>query len=314
FERWARHVLLGISPTAESDDSQVPPADRRKDWGGVCRFVNQHRQHEKQYVQQGFHALREVIWTFTRTVSQAFVQDQETDEQVLTHIRRLQQAVRHKPPDLLKREVLTAAGELTKLVEVRSQQQRRRLQQLGEKLKEVEAELGSARKQMALDPLTQLYNRAAFDQHIEQVSAFSLMSGSPACLLMVDIDHFKEINDTYGHRAGDTVIRQVADRTVLTFPGKTDFVARYGGEEFAVILQHVDGEHGRMLAERLLDAVRHTPCTHEGQEVWVTVSLGLAEYRPGESPAMWIERADQGLYEAKRLGRNRLGEMPSHHC
>ncbi len=305
FERWARHVLLGTT-TSEDPAVREEYPDGRRNWGGLHQFVNRHRQHEKNYVVKGFHALRDVIWTFTSTVSQAFIQDQETDAHMQAHIGRLKTAVASKSPEDIKREVLAAAEDLSRLVEDRSQEERRRVEKLGEKLKQVEEELGHTRQQMALDGLTQLYNRAALDQHIEQVSALSILSDSPVCVMMVDIDHFKQVNDTYGHRAGDTVIREIAKRTVLTFPRKTDFVARYGGEEFAIVVQGVDLEAARALGDRLLATVRQTFIEHEDVELSVTVSIGLAEYMRGESSANWIERADQALYRAKQNGRNQL--------
>jgi len=305
FERWARHVLLGTA-TSEDPEAEAAAGDGRRSWGDLCQFVNRHRQHEKTYVVKGFQDLRDVIWTFTSTLSQAFTQDKEHDGRMDSHIGWLRAAVESKTPEEMKREVLVAAEGLGKLVEDRRQQQRARMERLGDKLKEVEAELGYAREQMTLDPLTQLYNRAALDQHIERVSALSVISGFPACLLMIDIDHFKQVNDTYGHRAGDAVIRQLADRTVLTFPRKTDFVARYGGEEFVVLLQDSSLEVGGGLGERLLEAVRQSLFQHEDQELEVTVSVGLAELIPGESSGSWVERADRALYEAKQNGRNQL--------
>jgi len=305
FERWARHVLLGTT-TSEDPEAREEYPDGRRNWGGLNQFVNRHRQQEKNYVVKGFGALRDVIWTFTSTVSQAFIQDQETDGHMQAHIGRLRTAVASKSPDDIKREVLAAAEDLSKLVEDRSQEERRRVERLGEKLKQVEEELGHTRQQMALDALTQLYNRTALDQHLEQVSALGILSDSPVCLMMVDIDYFKHVNDRYGHRAGDTVIREIAKRIVLTFPRKTDFVSRYGGEEFAVVVQGVGLEAARGLGDRLLGAVRQTVVEHEDVELSVTVSIGLAEYLTGESPANWIERADQALYRAKQLGRNQL--------
>ena len=305
FERWARHVLLGTT-TSDDPNAREDYADGRRNWGGLNQFVNRHRQQEKNYVMKGFHALRDVIWTFTSTVSQAFIQDQESDSHMQAHIGRLKIAVASKSPDDLKREVLAAAEDLSKLVEDRSLAERRRVEKLGEKLKQVEDELGQTREQMSLDGLTQLYNRAALDQHLEQVTALSILADSPCCLMMVDIDHFKRVNDSYGHRAGDAVICEIAKRTVLTFPRKTDFVARYGGEEFAVVIQGVGHEAARTLGERLLTAVRQNLIKHEDLELSVTVSIGLAEYLTGESPANWIERADQALYRAKHGGRNQL--------
>ena len=302
FDGWSRHVLLG-SQTSE-DAEQV--TNGRRNWGGICQFVNQHRLQEKNYVVKGFHVLRDVIWAFTRTVSQAFIQDADTDVHMRSHIGRLRSAVATKSPDELKREVLVAAEGLSRLLEDRTHQQRTRMESLGTKLREVEEDLGYARKQMVLDSLTQLYNRAAMDEQIERVCALSVLFSSPACVMMIDIDHFKNVNDTYGHRTGDSVIAEVAKRTVLAFPRKNDFVARYGGEEFAVIVQGISLEDAKGMGDRLLTDVRQDCIAHEGLELWVTVSIGIAGYIPGEPPGGWIERADQALYRAKQNGRNQM--------
>ena len=313
FERWSRHVLLG-TPTSDSPESVEQFANGRRNWGGICQFVNRHRQQEKNHVLKGFRVLRDVIWTFTSTVSQAFVQDTDTDVHMQSHIGRLRLAASTKSPDELKREVLAAAEDLGKLLEDRSAQQRMRMEILGSKLREVEEDLGNAKKQMTLDALTQLYNRAALDEQIQRVCSLSVLSGSPACIIMIDIDHFKNVNDTYGHRAGDSVIAEVAKRTVLTFPRKIDFVSRYGGEEFAVILQGVSLEDAKAMGSRLLAVVGQEGIHHDNLVLWVTVSIGVAQFVPGEPAGSWIERADQALYRAKQNGRNQMcvaGESPS---
>lgn len=305
FDRWSRHVLLG-SQTSDDPEDADQTANGRRNWGGICQFVNKHRQQEKNYVVKGFDVLRDVIWTFTRTVSQAFIQDSDTDVHMQSHIGRLRSAVATKSPEELKREVLAAAEGLSRLLEDRTQQQCTRMESLGTKLREVEEDLGHARKQMALDSLTQLYNRAALDEQMERVCALSVLSSSPACAIMIDIDHFKNVNDTYGHRAGDSVIAEMAKRTVLAFPRKMDFVARYGGEEFAVIVQGTSLEDAKGMSDRLLMEIRQDCMVHEGLELWVTVSIGLAGFIPGEPAGGWIERADQALYRAKQNGRNQI--------
>lgn len=305
FENWSRHVLLG-TPTSDRSEAVEQSVNGRRNWGGLCQFVNRHRQQEKDYVVKGFHVLRDVIWTFTSTVSQAFTQDADTDVHMQSHIGRLRSAVSTKSPDELKREVLAAAEGLSQLLENRTQQQRTRMESLGSKLREVEEDLGQARKLMALDGLTQLYNRAALDEQVERVCALSVLSSSPACVMMVDIDHFKNVNDSYGHRAGDAVITELAKHIVLAFPRKVDFVARYGGEEFAIIVQSTSLENAKTMGDRLLSVVRQHCVLHENLELSVTVSIGMAEYIPGEPAGGWIERADQALYRAKQNGRNQM--------
>ena len=123
---------------------------------------------------------------------------------------------------------------------------------------------------------------------------------------MVDIDHFKKINDTYGHQAGDAVIQQIADRLVSTFPRKGDFVARYGGEEFCVLLSGANLKVYQRLGERLLEVVRGEVFHYQDIGIPATISVGVAELMVGESVPTWLERADRALYRAKESGRNQL--------
>jgi len=158
------------------------------------------------------------------------------------------------------------------------------------------------------DPLTGLSNRrhflAALDQEIDRVTR----AGDMALLLMIDIDHFKRVNDTHGHAAGDQVIRAVA-QSLLACVRPMDTVARFGGEEFAIILPSCQWVFGAQVAERIREGVAATPVVLDGGEtLHVTVSIGGA-YAPQWlrfTAAAWIERADQQLYRAKADGRNRV--------
>ena len=302
FERWAMHVLVG-KPIVEDDDA---PNDGRRDWGGLNRFVHTHRQHEKQYVTDSLGDLRDVLLTFTQTVGQAVIEDKETDRQMVEHIEELQVAAATSSVTEMKKALMSAVHGISQAMEERKMRQQAQVETLGSKLQKVQAELGQARKQMELDSLTQLYNRAALDTQLERIVGLSMLSGSAASLFMIDIDHFKQVNDTYGHRAGDAVLQQFAERLVSIFLRKSDFLARYGGEEMAVLLQGDGAEVGQRIAERLLNTIRSKPFIYEGTEIPVTASIGLAELVPGEPVGSWIERADRALYQAKETGRDRV--------
>ena len=125
---------------------------------------------------------------------------------------------------------------------------------------------------------------------------------------MVDIDHFKQVNDGFGHPGGDAVIKAVSDCLVRTFPRRDDLVARYGGDEFAVILKEVDPKDARALVQRLIDASRELRVSHNGRAIAVTLSVGLAACRDGDTAESWLARADEGLYQAKSAGRNGWSE------
>lgn len=304
FEQWAMHVLVGAPIPGEDPEIHEPTI--RRDWGALTRFVNGHRQQEKTYVTRNLQDVRNVLWEFTHIVGRAIVEDQETDQKVTNHLTQLRVATEGGSFQDVKQALFAVVQGINSLIEERKKRQQQRLKKLGEKLRAVEEELGSARKQMTLDSLTQLYNRGALDLQLERTASVSFFSGTSACILMVDVDHFKQINDTYGHQAGDGVLQQLANRLVSTFPRKTDFIARYGGEEFCVLLQGAGRELSQRLGERLLAAVRGEEFHYQDIRIPVTVSVGVAELIPGETVSSWLERVDRALYRAKDSGRDQL--------
>jgi diguanylate cyclase (GGDEF)-like protein len=134
----------------------------------------------------------------------------------------------------------------------------------------------------------------------------SFVTGQSFVLLMVDLDHFKRVNDSHGHSAGDDVLKAVANALVRAFPRHADFVARYGGEEFAAVLVDVDPRAVGMLGGRALTAIRGLTVDYEGAQIEITCSVGAASHIQTESGEALLKRADAALYEAKDNGRNRL--------
>lgn len=161
-------------------------------------------------------------------------------------------------------------------------------------------------KLSTVDMLTQVYNKRHFMEKLEGELSRARRYERPLSLLMFDIDHFKKCNDTYGHRAGDAVLREVA-MSVDDRARKVDIVARYGGEEFAVILPEVDLAGATTFAEKIRSMIAEKNFVFEGQEIPTTVSIGVSELEPSVANAEdLIQRADDRLYEAKRAGRNRV--------
>lgn len=156
------------------------------------------------------------------------------------------------------------------------------------------------------DALTGLANRRSFGHAVEQELDRVARSGDVALLLMVDIDHFKKVNDTHGHLVGDEVLKQVA-RRILDCVRPMDTVARFGGEEFAVVLPNCSYSYGNVVAERIRESMANAPIAVSAHLSFpITVSVGGA-YAPQwirSEPAIWIERADRQLYRAKHEGRN----------
>ncbi|MEH6625411.1 MAG: diguanylate cyclase [Motiliproteus sp.] len=168
-------------------------------------------------------------------------------------------------------------------------------------LREVNAELETLSR---TDRLTGLFNRGYWEEQLKMEFNRFHRTGRLSSLVMLDIDHFKKVNDTYGHSAGDDVIRMVSDclqKTART----TDIIGRYGGEEFAVILIDTDVAQSRYFAERLRKRIEKEVVTHSGKDIRVTVSLGIAQpVNDMLSHESWIQLSDKALYQSKEGGRN----------
>ncbi|VVP77392.1 hypothetical protein PS918_01984 [Pseudomonas fluorescens] len=155
------------------------------------------------------------------------------------------------------------------------------------------------------DPLTDTGNRIAMDQTLEREIEVSRRHQQPLSLLMLDIDHFKSINDTHGHGVGDEVLKAVA-ASIKNQLRNVDMVFRFGGEEFLIVLSSTPREAAAMVGERLRFAVQAQQYIADDRSIELTISLGCSTLLPGESAESLVRRADNALYIAKREGRNRL--------
>jgi two-component system cell cycle response regulator len=155
-----------------------------------------------------------------------------------------------------------------------------------------------------VDGLTQIFNKRYFQESIEREIARALRYRRELSLVMFDIDHFKAINDTHGHLAGDSVLKMLA-LTVKNKIRREDLFARYGGEEFAIVLPEIDGHNAHQFSEKIRRIVETTDFRFEGVKMEVTISLGVAALdQETTDSAGLIKRADERLYEAKNAGRN----------
>jgi diguanylate cyclase (GGDEF)-like protein len=159
--------------------------------------------------------------------------------------------------------------------------------------------------QSMTDPLTGLLNRRSYLDLSGKEETRARRHGNPFSVLMLDIDHFKKINDTYGHPVGDLAIKALA-AVCSSALRPHDILARYGGEEFVLTLPHTPAEGARTVAERIREAVEQTTVSSENGVVRFTVSIGVSTYSNGESFDHIVERADKALYISKEGGRNRV--------
>ncbi|MEN8640964.1 GGDEF domain-containing protein [Pseudomonas sichuanensis] len=194
----------------------------------------------------------------------------------------------------------------------REQELASRLHGLAERVASMEQEalgyrehLEEQRQKAMIDPLTGLPNRAAWSERVEQEVLDWHENGGHLAMAILDLDHFKRINDGYGHLAGDKVLKIVADQLRKRLRGR-DFIARFGGEEFVLLLPQTSPPAAVQVAEALRAAIEACPFHFKGERVVITTSIGLSAFRPGERGDQVLKRADEALYRAKDKGRNRV--------
>lgn len=203
--------------------------------------------------------------------------------------------------------VVRALVEGTRCMQEQNKLLQTRLEATSAEMERMHLHLEETRQAAETDGLTGLANRRRFDQGLADMTRQARDEGTPLCLLAIDIDHFKGFNDTYGHQVGDQVLRLVGHLIRENTKGQ-DLPARYGGEEFFALLPNTALGNAMDLADKLRTMIENKKIVRRqtGEELRrVTVSIGVAHYRPGEETRDFIERADQALYAAKDAGRNR---------
>ncbi|HHJ16391.1 MAG TPA: GGDEF domain-containing protein [Gammaproteobacteria bacterium] len=223
-----------------------------------------------------------------------------------TDLGQLQQAVQAHIEAVLTRMETYRSTEQERYAQAKSQiaTMNERLQELEGETEELRSRVKQERNQAMVDALTGIPNRLAYEERLQQEVARWKRFATPLVLVVWDIDLFKRINDSFGHRAGDKVLRTIA-RSLDSGIRETDFVARYGGEEFVQLMTGSSLEECLGVTDKLRETIKNTGFHFRDQAVVITASCGLAEFRDGDSVEQWFERADKALYKAKQEGRNR---------
>ncbi|PWU17257.1 MAG: GGDEF domain-containing protein [Bdellovibrio sp.] len=270
------------------------------------QYFASYRIEEYSYIQKTFDDFRGIIWDFVDQLAEDFCNGRKEDLVMQKSLEDLRETVEANSIEVLK----TQAREfIDKYVELQSRKEKRKIQhvdRIKKNLDTVKRKLNEVAEAVNIDHLTKAFNRKAFDEQIKKQRNLVEISRKPASLVMIDIDHFKKINDSYGHTIGDFVIQQCVNTTVKLFNRDSDFVARIGGEEFAILLPETTSRQAAERAERLLQEIRREAFVQDGHMIRFTISIGIAQTQAQESVEGWIKRADAALYDSKTNGRNRL--------
>jgi len=303
FELWAHYVAAKDSPLGKAISRMIEKGEPFTD-GAAETLAAQHlpRARLNGELLTAGNALSKELDTVSRAIESARESNEAYGEQLATATQSIDAAA----PPAIKAMVESLASA--------TQRVQRENKTLEDKLADTTAEVTRLRQHLEMvrrdamtDGLTNLANRKAFDEALERALHAADVDGQPVTLAVIDIDHFKTFNDSWGHQTGDQVIRFVA--SVLARAGVSPrTAARYGGEEFALILPGVDAREAMIIVEEIREEVgsRMLKRRSTQQDLGaVTVSAGLAERLPGEPQSSLIERADAALYASKRAGRNR---------
>ena len=235
--------------------------------------------------------------------------DVDTHNNVLVTAKRDLEDVSVTEPNEIQSELLT---HISRVVEA-NRKLESDLTQSRFQLESQAQELDRSRKEARTDPLCKIGNRKAFNDHINYRASRFNSVGEKFGLMIIDVDHFKRINDTFGHAAGDKVLVSIGS-ALKQCVRPQDFVARLGGDEFAIILDGLDEQNAADVGNRIrstIELYNFQVGDEQGSTTVVTLSMGLATALPGDNKSSLFERADQALYKSKELGRNRLYTMYS---
>lgn len=298
----ARHIENGAG--VPSFDIQ-PATDGHRSWGRVRRVIADRRHAENQFVTERLGDYRDVVEDLVGGLRNIVTRDQRTEDTICESLEAIKAAV--ETGDIAR--IKSSLSNTVQQVEATFTEQRReyeqRLEELNERMSGLRKDLVDAREEMQRDSLTNAYNRGAFDTAIQRSLSMQLIIHQPVTLMMIDLDNFKQVNDSYGHAAGDDALRQLGDTLARNFIRKSDIVARYGGDEFAVILPDTSAVHARKLIERFLKQAAGIRISAAPDEALVTCSVGYTELCDEDTVEVLVARADKALYEAKFAGRNR---------
>jgi len=271
-------------------------------------FINEYIERQKKYVAERERELRDIIDLLVNAMTDLNTENREFYRRVHSQSEKIEKISHLDDIKRIKNALRHEVEQMRDIVDLKADQDKRSIDILAQQVEQLRNELEKARTKSMTDPLTGVYNRQALDEYLDEKVKRASRLGEEFALLMLDIDDFKKINDTYGHLIGDRVLMAFAGKCRQTIRSD-DFLARYGGEEFVIILEGAGYRNAMKKAKQICETVASAKYTtdqnHSGQYLSITTSIGVTVFRKNDTAESLLERADQALYAAKQKGKNR---------
>ncbi len=265
-------------------------------------------QRKKHYFDEKEDEFKNIVYLLTEGIIFFNKDNQEFNDSIFEHSSQLLDLESLDDIKKIKSVIKQEVGQIRNEVQVKSDNDAKRLKKLSQEVQVLRENLEKAETASMTDKLTGVYNRLAFDVHMKQrIDKFGVILSSFS-IMMIDIDNFKSVNDTYGHLVGDKVIVETVNAAKANLRSD-DFMARYGGEEFVIVLGRASLKNAMKMAEKVCRAIEKQPFVIDASKpdeiLPFTVSIGVSSVRDGDSCLSIIDRADKALYQAKRTGKNK---------
>lgn len=271
------------------------------------RGISEFARRQRECLRTREAELKEIISILTKAMTVLDGDNREYNRSMLEQGRRLEELVHLDDIRRLKEELLEEVEQLRRSVREKESRDGAKIESLAQQVAVLNHELEQARTESERDALTGVYNRRCFDRYFTELIDANAAADNDVALLMIDIDDFKRLNDTFGHLAGDSVLAALA-RKCRQLIRSEDFMARYGGEEFVIVLPGSSLRNAEKKGRQICEAVASTRYLLEGSNcrdpLSLSVSIGASAFARGDTAAAMVSRADKAMYLAKAAGKN----------
>ena len=299
--RKVREKLDNLSKSLIDPD----PKKMEKTLFDIRQFFSSYRIDEYSYIQNTFDDFKRIVWDFADQLSEDTEFENNKDKNLAKHLDNLKEAVESNSIETLRVKAREFINSYVEYQVEKNDIRDKRMTSVKKNLGAIKKQLMVANTSLSIDHLTSAHNRKSCDEYIKKIAQLNHLSQGPSSLIMLDIDFFKKINDSYGHDIGDYVLKECVRILNEVFNREGEMVARIGGEEFVVVLPNHSAEQAVARAEEAQKKIRAESFIHGNLDIRFTASMGIAQLLEGESSSDWLKRADTALYQSKNSGRNK---------